>query len=140
MAKTIEQENQIAKESVKFDGEKIPFDLVPYDALWEIARVLRYGKNKYEARNWENTDREPFRRGRLFAALERHLMAYWMGEDTDPESGYSHLAHAGCMLLMLLAYVKRDIGEDDRFKINTEGLDSYMSQTEREIVEGKVLK
>ena len=132
MAKTEAQKKQVEKEAVKFDGPKIPFDLVPYDALWEITRVFRYGKHKYEARNWEA--KSPFRHGRLFAACCRHLFAYWMGEDRDPESGYLHLAHAGCMLLMLLSYVLRGTGEDDRFIIETEGLDSYMSDTENAIV------
>ena len=32
--------------------------------------------------------------GQVFASLQRHLWAWWRGEDKDPESGLSHLAHA----------------------------------------------
>ena len=135
MSNTAEAENQrqqVQKEAAKFDGPKVPFDLVPYDALWEITRVFRYGKNKYEARNWEL--KTPFRRGRLFAACCRHMFAYWMGEDKDPESGYLHLAHAGCMLLMLLSYCLRGMGEDDRCCIDTGHLDSFTSEAEKKII------
>jgi hypothetical protein len=44
----------------------------------------------------------------------RHLTAWSMGENTDPETGLSHLAHAACNMLFLLAYEIRGIGNDDR--------------------------
>jgi hypothetical protein len=31
----------------------------------------------------------------------RHLVAYQSGEEIDPESGKSHLAHAQCCLIFL---------------------------------------
>lgn len=36
------------------------------------------------------------------AAAKRHLDAYWSGEELDPESGRSHLAHvAACMMIVM---------------------------------------
>jgi hypothetical protein len=39
-----------------------------------------------------------------------------MGENDgrDHESGRSHLAHAACCVLFLLAYERRKVGTDDR--------------------------
>ena len=54
--------------------------------------------------------------GRYFAAMCRHVFAWWGGEDADPETGYSHLAHAGCCLLFLMEYQRNGWGTDDRFK------------------------
>jgi hypothetical protein len=44
----------------------------------------------------------PNAKERYFAALMRHLTAWWDGERADPESGLHHLAHAGCCLLFLI--------------------------------------
>jgi len=51
-------------------------------------------------RNWEKGI-DP---GRVFAAAQRHLWAYWSGEDTDEESGLSHLDHAACNIAFLQTY------------------------------------
>lgn len=90
---------------------KTRFDLVPFAAVGEIAAVLAYGADKYGAHNWSRGTAW----SRYFAALCRHLFAWWRGEDCDPESGHSHLAHAGCCLLFLLEYQRHGWGDDDRF-------------------------
>jgi hypothetical protein len=53
---------------------------------------------------------------RPFDALMRHMTAWWEGEATDPETGFSHLAHAACCVCYLLAYEIRGIGQHDRPK------------------------
>lgn len=98
-------------QGVKFDGGKLPWDLLPVDALRAVVAVLAHGKEKYGARNWE----KGMDFSRLYAAAQRHLTdAWWCGEDFDHESGQHHLAHAATDILMLLAYVCRDVGNDDR--------------------------
>jgi len=52
--------------------------------------------------------------GRPYAALRRHMAAWWSGEDNDPETGLSHLSHAACCLAFLVAYEARGVGNDDR--------------------------
>ena len=90
--------------------EKPRYDLIPGDALEEVAKALTHGAAKHEARGWETS---PRRWGGEFAAAMRHLWTFARGEHTDPDSGLSHLAHAAARILILLAYRKRGIGEDD---------------------------
>lgn len=89
-------------QATKYDSSKPRYDLLPPEALEEIVKVLGFGASKYEPRGWEKG--LPY--SRYFGAVMRHLWAWWRGEDLDPESGLSHLAHAGACVLFLLAYVK----------------------------------
>lgn len=97
---------------VKHDSDKPRMDLIPPEMLIGIAKVLAYGARKYSANNWANGAEY----GRYYAALMRHMVAWWAGEANDAETGMSHLYHAGCCLAFLIAYEARGIGEDDRPK------------------------
>lgn len=104
---------RLKDEANKFDGAKPRMELLPADALEDVARVLTFGAQKYAAHNWCRG----MAWGRLIGAALRHIFAFARGEDTDAESGLPHLAHAACCILFLLAYSKRRVGEDDRFKL-----------------------
>lgn len=79
-------------------------------ALMRVAEVAGFGAQKYERFNfllgyaWSLS----------YDALQRHLHAYWAGEDDDPESNLPHLAHAAWHCLALLAFSCRGVGTDDR--------------------------
>ena len=109
--------------ALKYDDGKLPLDLFPFEALEEIAIVLQYGATKYAPHNW----RGGFNWSRLFSAMMRHMWAFWKGEDIDPESGHSHLAHAGCCLLFLIAHVKNGLGTDNRYKVTNGPIPSSRS-------------
>lgn len=85
---------------LKRDGGKPRWDLLPYDALGPVVDVLTFGASKYDPWNWLHVADA---NDRYFSALQRHLVAWKLGERLDPESGLPHLAHAGCCLLFLLA-------------------------------------
>lgn len=89
---------EVVKAGMKFDGDKLRYDLVPPSALTALADVFTYGARKYKPGNWKEVD-EP---NRYVAALYRHLEAYRMGETHDQESGLHHLAHAmtNCAILL----------------------------------------
>lgn len=97
-------------EGRKDDSAKIRWDLLPPDAVEDIVKVLMFGAVKYGDYNWA----KGMSWSRLFAACLRHLWAWWRGEENDPESGLSHLSHAGCCVLFLLSYNKLKLGKDDR--------------------------
>lgn len=96
----------------KFDAGKLRLELLPAESLEEIAKVLAFGAIKYSDHNWRNG----MKWSRLLGALLRHTFAFMRGEDKDPETGLSHLAHAGCCILFLLSYEKFKPELDDRFK------------------------
>ncbi len=79
-------------------------------ALIELAKVAGYGTEKY--------DRYNFLKGYdwslSFDAMMRHALAFWSGEDLDPESGLPHTAHVGWHAMALTAFFLRHAGTDDR--------------------------
>ena len=100
------------KEARKFDENKSRIDLIPPKALMEIGDVFNYGAKKYGAYNWANNKGLEWHR--LYAATQRHLNSFWNGENID-ESGYSHLSHAACSILMLMDLYYHNHGIDDRY-------------------------
>jgi len=100
----------VASEGVKFDSGKARYDLVPPEVEEAIAKVLTFGAAKYGDRNWELG----MKWGRPYAALRRHMAAWWGGEDKDPETGMPHTWHAACCIAFLVAFEARDSGTDDR--------------------------
>lgn len=107
-ASHIKKENTL--EAWKKDAGKPRYDLLPPELLEATATILTFGAEKYSERNWE----QGMSWSRPFAALMRHMWAWWRGEKADPETGYSHLHHAACCIAFLIAYESRQIGTDDR--------------------------
>lgn len=91
---------KITGKGVKHDAGKLPYDLLPWQALEEVVKVLEFGAAEYGPYNWASG----MKFSRLLAAAFRHLVSYWRGERNDAETGYSHLAHAVCCLLFLLHF------------------------------------
>lgn len=105
--------------SRKYDSAKARPELLPVDALMAVAEVLTYGAKKYSTDTESGDDnwRKPgFTWRRLLGSSLRHLLAFMRGEDKDPESGLSHLAHLACNALFLLEHQLKGLGKDDRFK------------------------
>lgn len=96
----------------KYDSDKPDLSIVPYVAIEQIARALMYGERKYNRNNYL----QGFNSNRLIAATLRHVYAWNSGEDNDPESGLSHVAHALAGLSMLLDCQRVGTLTDGRFK------------------------
>lgn len=109
-------------QAIKHDSGKPRVDLVDPKWLLDLARVLGYGAEKYSAHNW----RSGLNWSRLYAAAQRHLLAFQSGELNDPESGQSHLLHAACNLMMLYSVL-------DKSELN----DFYWSDTNRQFKDSK---
>lgn len=93
---------------MKFDSRKPRWSLLPKGTVLQIIEVLEFGAAKYAENNWRHVENG---HQRYYDALMRHMEAWWLGEKTDPESGLSHLAHAGCCLMFLLWF---DRNSDDK--------------------------
>jgi len=95
---------------VKFDHNKVRYDLIPPYPLNELAKLYTFGAKKYKDRNWE----KGLRWGRCFAALMRHAWAFWNGETYDKETGQHHLVHAVFCCFSLIEFNKTHKEFDDR--------------------------
>jgi hypothetical protein len=87
-------------EGKKNDEGKVRMDLLPRMLLEGTATVLTFGAGKYGDHNW----RSGLAYSRVYAALQRHLVDWWDGEELDKETGKSHLWHASCCLAFLMEY------------------------------------
>lgn len=97
--------------ATKHDSGKPQLDLLPLDSLEEITRVLEFGASKYGAGNYmKGLDMR-----RLISACMRHIMQFNNGEDIDEESGYSHLGHAACNLIMAIWMMHNKPEMDNRW-------------------------
>lgn len=110
MAKKVQQAN----EALKFDQGKVDWAILPIDASKEIIKVFQFGAEKYARGNFLEGDGLAY--SRVLNSLLRHTYSFMQGEDLDPETGISHLAHAGCNIYMLLTYElhKDAYNNDDR--------------------------
>jgi hypothetical protein len=107
--KQLEREVKIGLE------DKLRVDLVPPEGIFSDARAITFGAKKYSPNSWRESARHgDFAWSVAFGALQRHLLAWWGGEETDPESGLSHLDHAGANLKFLQTFLDEGIGIDDR--------------------------
>lgn len=89
------------KEGVKYDGDKLRWSLLPLEAVKEVVEVLEYGAKKYAPDNWRKV---PEAEQRYWNAAMRHIVAWKTECSLDKETNRSHLAHAACCLLYLLAF------------------------------------
>jgi hypothetical protein len=104
---------------VKFDEGKPRTDLLDPFAIEQLSKVLGFGAMKYAPENW----RRGIAYSRLIAAALRHIFAFMRGENTDPESNLSHIAHAMCCMMFLLWMVENKPTLDDRWKSSNEHTD-----------------
>jgi len=92
-------------------GQKLErWDLLPWRQLAKVARHYGIGARKYEDRNWE----KGYAWSLSFAALHRHLAAFWNLEDNDPETGSPHLAAVVFHALALMEFSETNDDKDDR--------------------------
>lgn len=101
-------------QGIKHDTGKPRIGLIPREAILALADILTDGAERYGSGNWETG----FGYERIFNALQRHLWAWWSGEDLDPDSGKSHLHHALCNLVFLVTFCARGTGTDDRRRVD----------------------
>ena len=80
----------------------------------EMAKVLAFGASKYGRDNWAKCNKDQLHL--YWEALYRHIEAFQAGEDTDLETGLSHLSHAACNLMFLQHLTNKYKGLNDEHK------------------------
>lgn len=89
---------------------KARFDLIPAVPLRLLAEHYGVGAQKYRDRNWE----AGYNWSLSYAALHRHLNAFWAGEDVDEESGSLHIIAVAWHALALAEFSRTHPEKDDR--------------------------
>ncbi len=91
--------NELGK---KNDEDKIRTDLYSFQAFLKTCKILTFGAKKYGDNNWK----KGINFNRVLGAILRHLIAWWLDEDNDKETGENHLHHAACELMFLQHFVE----------------------------------
>jgi hypothetical protein len=90
------------KQGLKNDQDKIRTEYLQPEALLGTAKILTFGGKKYGEWNFL----KGIKFSRVYAACLRHLLAWFMGQNKDPETGESHLDHASACIMFLQTYTK----------------------------------
>lgn len=91
-------------EGLKKDDGKPDWSLLDLKTIEGVVKVLSFGAKKYAPDNWKKV---PNGKRRYFAAAMRHLTAWQSGEETDSESGLSHLYHVIANIIFLIHFDKK---------------------------------
>lgn len=90
---------------------KPPLSVLPCPVLYEIAAGCLEGAFKYRRHNYRVAK---IQASVYYDAAMRHLMAYWEGEDIDPDSGINHISKAMACLFVFRDAMMNDMVDDDR--------------------------
>lgn len=87
------------------------FSVIPQRVVAELGLALLEGALKYSRHNYR---RAGVRASVYVDATGRHLAAWWEGQDTDPDSGLSHVTKAIASLTVLRDSMLQGNWVDDR--------------------------
>jgi hypothetical protein len=87
-------------------------DLIPPQQIMRLAAHYGFGARKYSDDNY----RKGYDWRLSYAALQRHLNQFWMGEDYDEESGSLHLIAAAWHCFTLAEFFDVHPEYDTRLK------------------------
>lgn len=97
-------------EGTKYDGEKLRYDLLDWDFIDEVVRVLMAGEKEYGYENWQKVPRG---RRRYWNAAGRH----WRKSRyrvIDPDHGTRDTAHAVACLMFYDWMIRHGVGKDSQ--------------------------
>jgi hypothetical protein len=90
---------------------KAPLSTVPMGVIVEMGVGMLEGAAKYGRHNYRCAG---VRASVYYDAVMRHMIAWWEGEDIDPDSGLSHVTKAMCTLAVLRDAQMQGMCTDDR--------------------------
>lgn len=126
------------------DGESVnPKDLlgvkkpalrfVPPVAIGELSKAMALGAQKYGPFNWRE---KRVMASIYYEAAQRHLMAWFDGENLDPESRASHLSHVMACCAILLDAERLGRLVDDRPEVG--GMAEFIAEFQQTMEEHSV--
>lgn len=90
---------------------KVPFSTVPAQVVAELGIAMLEGGLKYGRHNYRVAG---VRASVYVDAAMRHILAWWEGQDIDPDSGLSHVTKAIASLSVLRDAQINGVCTDDR--------------------------
>jgi hypothetical protein len=94
----------------KFGVRKPQLHAIPASSLLLLGQVMQLGEAKYGLTNWRH---KTVSSSVYYDAAMRHLLSWLDGENADPESGVSHLAHVmACCAILLDAETVGNLNDD----------------------------
>jgi len=112
--------------------KKVPLSTVSAPAMAEIGLAMLEGARKYGRHNYRAVG---VRGSVYYDACLRHLMAWWEGEDIDPDSGLSHIAKATACLMVLRDSMLMENWVDDRPPKVKSGWVQELNKKAKDIIE-----
>ena len=95
---------------LRYNKNKIRFDLLEPYAIEQLAKVFTKGAEKYEPNNWLKG--MPWMD--VVASLKRHLNEFEQGVDFDEETNLYHMAHVAWNAMAIVSYYKHKPEFDNR--------------------------
>ena len=118
-------EVRVTSETGGQKGAKLArYDLMPVDALRELAEHYGRGEKKCPTEAGIPNFRKGYDISLSYAALQRHANQFWGGEDIDAETGSSHMIAAAWHALYIVQAM-HDYGDrfDDRLTTSSRKLE-----------------
>lgn len=124
---------------VRFNENKLRYDLIPQEIIDELAKVFTFGAVKYDEENWKNFNEK--QQKEIMASLLRHIYAHKKNEIFDKETGCTHLGHAACNIAFILHFLFKNKSREAynlRFEEKLNNIISENQQEDTNIEENKV--
>lgn len=111
---------------------KFPMSAVPACVIGEVGVAMLEGALKYGAFNYRKTGIEA---STYYDAVNRHIKAWWEGEDYDADSGMSHIIKAITTLIVMRDSMINGNLVDNRPPKAKEGWAEELNQKTKELLE-----
>jgi len=117
--------------------KKVPMHCIPSGPLLELGLAMMEGGRKYGSHNYRAIGA---RTSVYYDAAMRHLIAWWEGEDIDPDSGIHHLTKAAACIFVIRDSMIMGNCVDDRPLQYFNGLSLEKFNKQAEVIIEKYLK
>lgn len=112
--------------------KKAPISTISAPVILEVGLAMLEGARKYGRHNYRPAG---VRGSVYYDAVFRHLASWWEGEDTDPDSGLSHITKAIAGLVVLRDSMIQENWVDDRPPVSPEGWMQKYNKLAEDIIE-----
>jgi hypothetical protein len=107
-------DKKVDSQAMRFDDNKLRFDLIPPEVIIELARVYTMGSYKYNDDNW----RQGMPWSKVIRPVFSHMYKWMSGIAIDSDTGCHNLIMVAWNALTLFMYELHKVGKDTRQKFD----------------------